>query len=419
VHVVVDGFGSLGLAAALRRMAGGRDGVRLEVFRPLDRWWSLAAARASCGACTRSCAWSTARSPSSAASTSSTTARPQPWLDSEQPRLDFAVRLRGPVALQVAQTARAIWTRAQLGQDWRDEELRAGAQRRAVGRTLRRLLQAAAHARRCRARLLQAKTRSPVRVAFVVRDNLRQRRAIERSYIEAIRGARRIDLACPTSTPAAPSCARCARRAVACGCGCCCRARSTTASRRWPRACCTTSCCATACGIYEYTPAFLHAKVAVVDDDWATVGSSNIDPLSLLLNLEANAVVSSSRTSAAPRWACRASSGPTHAPLGRADLTVARERNQRLHTHAAPVMEMLHDQIVGTESMVVLCDATGTIIHSIGDDDFLARLQGGAAAGRELVRADQGHQRHRHRADRGDRPRSCMPTSTTCTPTTS
>ena len=43
--------------------------------------------------------------------------------------------------------------------------------------------------------------------------------------------------------------------------------------------------------IYEYIPAFLHAKVAVVDDDWATVGSSNIDPLSLLLNLEANAVV--------------------------------------------------------------------------------------------------------------------------------
>jgi len=38
-------------------------------------------------------------------------------------------------------------------------------------------------------------------------------------------------------------------------------------------------------------PAFLHAKVALVDGDWATVGSSNIDPLSLLLNLEANVVV--------------------------------------------------------------------------------------------------------------------------------
>jgi cardiolipin synthase len=35
----------------------------------------------------------------------------------------------------------------------------------------------------------------------------------------------------------------------------------------------------------------LHAKVAVVDDNWATVGSSNIDPLSLLLNLEANVIV--------------------------------------------------------------------------------------------------------------------------------
>jgi cardiolipin synthase len=50
--------------------------------------------------------------------------------------------------------------------------------------------------------------------------------------------------------------------------------------------------------IYEYTPAFLHAKVAVVDGRWATVGSSNIDPLSLLLNLEANAVVLDERFAA-------------------------------------------------------------------------------------------------------------------------
>jgi cardiolipin synthase len=43
--------------------------------------------------------------------------------------------------------------------------------------------------------------------------------------------------------------------------------------------------------IYEYQSSFLHAKVAVVDDCWATVGSSNIDPLSLLLAREANVVV--------------------------------------------------------------------------------------------------------------------------------
>ncbi|MFM2053174.1 MAG: hypothetical protein RL456_1211, partial [Pseudomonadota bacterium] len=60
-------------------------------------------------------------------------------------------------------------------------------------------------------------------------------------------------------------------------------------------------------------------------------------------------------------------------PLGRSDLGVVRERNQRLYAHAAPVMEMLYEQIVNSESMVVLCDATGTIIHSIGDHDFLAR----------------------------------------------
>ncbi len=64
---------------------------------------------------------------------------------------------------------------------------------------------------------------------------------------------------------------------------------------------------------------------------------------------------------------------PDLSPLGRADLTVTRERNLRLHAHAAPVMEMLFEQIVQTQSMVVLCDATGTILHSIGDDDFLSR----------------------------------------------
>ena len=43
--------------------------------------------------------------------------------------------------------------------------------------------------------------------------------------------------------------------------------------------------------VYEYLPSFLHAKVAVVDGVWATVGSSNIDPFSLLLAREANVFV--------------------------------------------------------------------------------------------------------------------------------
>ena len=60
-------------------------------------------------------------------------------------------------------------------------------------------------------------------------------------------------------------------------------------------------------------------------------------------------------------------------PLIRSDLAVARERNQRLCVHAAPVMQLLFDQVVDTESMIVLTDAQGTILHAVGDDGFLAR----------------------------------------------
>lgn len=43
--------------------------------------------------------------------------------------------------------------------------------------------------------------------------------------------------------------------------------------------------------IYEYRKSFMHSKVAVIDGQWATVGSSNIDPFSLLLAREANAIM--------------------------------------------------------------------------------------------------------------------------------
>lgn len=64
---------------------------------------------------------------------------------------------------------------------------------------------------------------------------------------------------------------------------------------------------------------------------------------------------------------------PDYSPIPRADFTVARERNRRLFAHAAPVMELLFDQIAKTQSMVVLTDAQGTILHSIGDEDFLEK----------------------------------------------
>ncbi len=64
---------------------------------------------------------------------------------------------------------------------------------------------------------------------------------------------------------------------------------------------------------------------------------------------------------------------PDLSPLARSELAILRERNRRLYAHAAPVMEMLFEQIVHTQSMLVLCDVTGTVLHSLGDDDFLVR----------------------------------------------
>jgi transcriptional regulator of acetoin/glycerol metabolism len=64
---------------------------------------------------------------------------------------------------------------------------------------------------------------------------------------------------------------------------------------------------------------------------------------------------------------------PDHASLLRADLAAARERNRRLHQHAAPVMELLLEQILATQSMILLTDTQGTVLHSVGHDEFLQR----------------------------------------------
>ncbi|MDZ4124439.1 MAG: phospholipase D-like domain-containing protein, partial [Hydrogenophaga sp.] len=50
--------------------------------------------------------------------------------------------------------------------------------------------------------------------------------------------------------------------------------------------------------IHEYAPSALHAKVAVLDRRWATVGSTNLDPLSLLLAREANVMTTDRRFAA-------------------------------------------------------------------------------------------------------------------------
>ncbi len=66
---------------------------------------------------------------------------------------------------------------------------------------------------------------------------------------------------------------------------------------------------------------------------------------------------------------------PEIAPASPAALRESQERHRRLHQQAAPVMEMLFEQIVNTHSMVVLTDPQGTILHAVGDDGFLERAQ--------------------------------------------
>jgi len=66
---------------------------------------------------------------------------------------------------------------------------------------------------------------------------------------------------------------------------------------------------------------------------------------------------------------------PTFDPLSGQDLATARESNRALSAHALPVMEGLYRQIVDTESMILLTDASGLILHSLGDDAFLRRAE--------------------------------------------
>ena len=70
-----------------------------------------------------------------------------------------------------------------------------------------------------------------------------------------------------------------------------------------------------------------------------------------------------------------ASTRPDYDVLTDGDLLLKLEQNRVLCAHATPVMETLREQIVNTQSMIVLTDAQGLILHSTGDDDFLARAE--------------------------------------------
>jgi cardiolipin synthase len=185
------------------------------------------------------------------------------------PRLDYAVRVQGPLAGDIHVSVRHLWAMV----TW--------AYIRRRSRVIRWR------------RSLAGQPRVHSVIEFLQRDNVRHRRDIERAYLRAIVGARReIIIANAYFIPG-----RIFRRALL------------QAARRGVRVVLLLQgkveyrlqhyathslydmLLAGGIEIYEYQASYLHAKVAVIDGEWATVGSSNIDPYSLMLAREANLAV--------------------------------------------------------------------------------------------------------------------------------
>ncbi len=288
VGVVVDGFGSKASLPRLQEWLVAA-GVNLAVFRPVDRWWRLLQPGQLRRLHQKLCVVDAEQGFVGGVNViDDCNDLNHGW--SKAPRLDFAVGLRGPAVHQIEHTARSLWSRAKLGAEWREEVA-----------ALARSAEPVARARRVLARLRVlpagadglAPDLAPVRVMFLVRDNLRRRRSIEQAYIQAISQARdRVDLICPYFYPGRLF-RRALRRAAERGV----RVRLLLQGKADYRFAALAAqvlydeMLHSGVRVFEYTPAFLHAKVAVVDAAWSTVGSSNIDPLSLLLNLEANVIV--------------------------------------------------------------------------------------------------------------------------------
>jgi cardiolipin synthase len=206
----------------------------------------------------------------------------------DKPRFDFAVRVGGPLVGDVRDTMIRLWLRLQVGREARQHDLEAA-------------LQAALAATEAGTDMGSDDSDAPPDgggsiAALVLRDNVRYRRRIEGTYRLAISQARsEILIANAYFLPGVRlqrALLRAAHRGV----------RITLLLQGRYEYFMQHHASRAVYGvlleggieIIEYEPSFLHAKVAVMDGalgTTATVGSSNLDPLSLLLAREANIFV--------------------------------------------------------------------------------------------------------------------------------
>lgn len=184
-------------------------------------------------------------------------------------RLDYAVRMQGKNAGEIHAAMRHLWGMV----SW------ASFRRR--GKEIRRFI------------LDRAARVDTPEIAFLVRDNLRHRRDIERAYLDAIDGAQReVIIANAYFLPGRTflhALIRAARRGIRVVLLL--QGKVEYRLQHYATHALYEQLLAAGVEIHEYQASYLHAKVAVVDGQWATVGSSNIDPFSLLLAREANLAV--------------------------------------------------------------------------------------------------------------------------------
>jgi len=184
------------------------------------------------------------------------------------PRADFAVAIEGPLLPAVERTMQRVWALVKLVQ---------------TGSTDVPLFPEHRHGHRVGAQTAK----------FVARDNVRHRQDIEHAYLAAIRTAKReIIIANSYFFPGIRfrhALVAAAQRGVKVTLLL--QAKVEYVLLHFASKAMYGQLLQAGVLIQEYHRSMLHAKVAVIDDHWATVGSSNIDPYSLLMAREANVFV--------------------------------------------------------------------------------------------------------------------------------
>ena len=207
----------------------------------------------------------------------------------QAPRFDFTVQVRGPVARQAADAMALLWWRVQAGDSIRHRQLPQAwlAFREAV-----QLARSGVDPAPQPGPAAPGQPR-PAWAWLLLRDNLRHRNRIERAYRRAIGQARQEVLISNAYFLPGGRLRRALVQAAQRGVkvSLLLQGRYEYFMQYHAARSVYRTLLEAGVEIHEYETSFLHAKVAVVDGHWATVGSSNLDPLSLLLAREANVVV--------------------------------------------------------------------------------------------------------------------------------